>query len=177
MADMQTLARPYAKAVFELARDGSSLPQWSEVLSGLATVVAQPDIASLLDHPKVGSVTVGEKLVESLGDKLDAAGGNLVRLLASNGRLAALSAIAEEYEALRSGFEQRIDVQITAASEVPDANQQAISSALAARLKQEVNVEVSVDESLIAGAIIKAGDLVIDGSMKSELEQMGVALA
>lgn len=177
MADMQTLARPYARAVFEIGRDGSSLPQWSDVLSGLASVVTQAEIASLLDHPKVGSVTVAEKLIDALGDKLDAAGANLVRLLARNSRLAVLPGIAEEYEALRSAFEQRIDVQITAASEVPDSNKQAISSALASRLKQEVNVEVSVDESLIAGAIIKAGDLVIDGSMKSEIEQMGVALA
>ena len=176
MAELHTLARPYAKAAFELARDTQSLPHWSQTLKALAGVTADAEIASLLSNPRLSRGDVAAVLISALGDQLDALGRNFLGLLVENKRLSALSAIAEEYETLRAAAEKRVDVEITTATAVAQAQQQALIAAIRKRLAREVNVAWKTDAALVAGAVIRAGDLVIDGSIAGELAQLRQAV-
>ena len=176
MAELSTLARPYAKAVFELARDTSRFGDWSTVLRGLADAVRDPAVAAAIGHPAIGKGPLSQALVEAIGGQIGADGSNLLRLLIDNGRLKLAPAIASEYEALRAEAESVIDVEITTASAVAPAQLTALADAIARRLSRKVNVTAQVDESLIGGAVIRAGDLVIDGSSIGELERLRLQL-
>ena len=176
MAELSTMARPYAKAIFDLAQQAKTLPAWSEVLSGLAQAVATDEVAGLIGHPGLTRSELGNALVEALPDA-DAPVHNLVRLLAENSRLRLLPAIYAEYEQLRAAAESRIEIRITTASGADDSIKQSLSAAVAKRLQREVSVSRDEDESLIGGAVIRAGDLVIDGSVAGELERMRQAVA
>lgn len=176
MAELQTLARPYAKAAFELALEAQALQQWSKTLKALAGVTADAEIASLLANPRLSRSDVAAVLISALGDQLDAQGRNFLGLLAENKRIAALPAIAEEYETLRAAAEKRVDVEITTATAVAEAQQQALIGAIRKRLAREVQVAWKTDEALVAGAVIRAGDLVIDGSIAGELAQLRQAV-
>ena len=176
MAELHTLARPYAKAAFELAQETRALPHWSQTLKTLAAAMSDAQVAALLADPRLSRGDVAAVLTSALGDKLDAQGRNLVGLLAENNRLAALPAIAEEFEALRAAAESRVEVEITTAAEVAQAQQQALLDALRKRLSRELVVSWKTDPSLVAGAVIRAGDLVIDGSVSGELAQLRQAV-
>ena len=138
MAELHTLARPYAKAAFELAQETRALPHWSQTLKTLAAAMSDAQVAALLADPRLSRGDVAAVLTSALGDKLDAQGRNLVGLLAENNRLAALPAIAEEFEALRAAAESRVEVEITTAAEVAQAQQQALLDALRKRLSREL---------------------------------------
>lgn len=176
MAELSTLARPYAKAVFELARDGKALADWSALLAGVAGAVRDPAVAGAIGHPAVGRAALADALVEGLGKAATEPAKNLLRLLAENRRLALVPAIAEQYEALRAEHESRVDVQITTAAAVDAAQQQALVAAVKKKLNRDVQVQWKTDASLIAGAEIRAGDTVIDGSISGELERLRQAL-
>jgi F-type H+-transporting ATPase subunit delta len=177
MADITTLARPYAKAVFELAREEKSFAGWSAILGGLSQVVSDPQMRAMIGHPAIGRGMIGALLVEAIGSSLSEEGRNLVRLLSEYTRLKAVPAIAAEFEALRREHESRAEVEITSAAPVEKAQQEALAAAIAKRLSREVTVHWKIDESLVAGAIIRAGDLVIDGSVRGELEKLHTILA
>lgn len=177
MADISTLARPYAKAVFELARDEKSFAQWSAILGGLALAVADRKVAAAIGHPSIGRGQLGAMLIEALGERLSPAGRNFVSLLSEYGRLKAAPAIASEYERLRAEQESRVDVEITSAAAVDPAQQQTLADAIAKRLARTVSIRWETDPELVAGAVIRAGDLVIDGSVRGELEKLHTALA
>lgn len=177
MADITTLARPYAKAVFELARDSGKFKDWSATLAAIAGAVSAPQVAPLLGHPALTKADLAAVLTQALGGSLSPEGLALVRLLVENGRLSAAPAIAGQYEQLRAEAEARADVEIITAVPVAGSQQQQLLAAVGKRLGREVAVEWKTDESLIAGAVIRAGDLVIDGSVKSELERLETALA
>lgn len=172
MAELRTLARPYARAVFELAHQAGTLPQWSQTLRTLAATVSDSLVAALLTDPRLSRHELASVLIAALGDKLDGAARNLVQLLAENHRLAAVPAIAEEYEALRAEAERRVEVEITTAAAVAEPEAQALVGAVRKRLAREVQVAWKTDPALIAGAVIRAGDLVIDGSVAGELAQL-----
>jgi F-type H+-transporting ATPase subunit delta len=172
MAELQTLARPYAKAVFELARETGSLRAWTGKLSAIAAAVQSPQVAGLIGHPRVTRQLLGEALTQSLGAELGADGQGLVRLLAENGRLTLAPLIAEQFEALRAEAETRVDVQIVSAAPVPGDQQATLKAAIGKRLHREVVIDWKTDENLIAGAVIRAGDLVIDGSVSGELSRL-----
>jgi F-type H+-transporting ATPase subunit delta len=176
MADLRTLARPYAKAAFELARESRSLGQWSQTLKTLAAAAGDAQVSALLANPRLSRGDVAAVLTSALGDKLDAQARNFVKLLAENGRLSALPAIAEEFEALKAEAEQRVEVEITTATAVGEAQQQSLLAALRKRLARELEVSWKTDASLVAGAVIRAGDLVIDGSVAGELAQLRQAV-
>lgn len=176
MAELSTLARPYAKAVFELARDTSRFGDWSNVLRGLADAVSDPAVAAAIGHPAVGKGQLSQALIDALGSQIGAEGANLLRLLIDNGRLKLAPAIAAEYEALRAEAEATIDVEITTASPAAPEQLAALVDAIARRLARKLNVTAKVDESLIGGAVIRAGDLVIDGSSVGELERLRLQL-
>jgi len=177
MSDNAITARPYAQAVFELARDEGRFPHWSEVLRRLADLAGQEQVSALFSHPKVGRDDIAAILIEGCGDLLNDAGKNLVHLLVRNGRLVALEDIAEQFENLRAGEEQTINAQVESALPVSEAHQQKIAQALEKRLGRKVTLEVSTDASLIGGAVIRAGDLVIDGSVKARLEKLAAAVS
>jgi F-type H+-transporting ATPase subunit delta len=172
MAELSTLARPYAKAVFELARDESRLAEWSAMLAGLATAVRDPGVANAIGHPSVGRGQLAGVLIEAMGSKATEHSKNLLKLLSEYGRLKLAPAIAEQFETLRAEHEQRVDVQIVSAAPVDAAQQQALTAAVKKKLNRDVNVEWKTDPSLIAGALIRAGDTVIDGSISGELARL-----
>ena len=176
MAELSTLARPYAKAVFELARDEKKLADWSALLKGLATAVRDPQVASAIGHPAIGRGQLGDVLIQAMGARASDPAKNLVRLLSEYDRLALAPAIAEQFETLRAEFERRVDVQIVSAAPVDAAQQQVLLAAVKKKLNRDVNVEWKTDPSLIAGAEIRAGDTVIDGSISGELARMRQAL-
>jgi F-type H+-transporting ATPase subunit delta len=172
MAELSTLARPYAKAVFELARDASKLAEWSAMLAGVATAVRDPGVAKAIGHPAVGRGQLASVLVEAMGGKASEQEKNLLKLLAEYDRLKLAPAIAEQFEALRAEHERRVDVQIVSAAPVDAAQQKALVDAVKKKLNRDVNVEWKTDPSLIAGAQIRAGDTVIDGSISGELARL-----
>lgn len=176
MAELSTLARPYAKAVFELAREGKSFAAWGEALSALATLVATPSVAGLISHPALTKAQLFGAMDKALSGKLSPQAVSLVRLLIDNGRLATVPAIAAEFERLRAEAESRIDVEITSAAEVAPAQRDQLSAAVRKRLAREVAIAWKTDPELIGGALIRAGDLVIDGSIRGELARLQTAL-
>lgn len=177
MAQLSQVARPYAKAVFELARSDNDYAGWSALLATLATVVSDPGVAPLLSHPKVTRSALADAVSQGLAGAQGSAGQNLVRLLVDNGRLSAAPQIAEEFEALRADAERTVEVEITSAVAVPDAQQASLAKAIGERLSRQVKVQWEIDPELIAGAVIRAGDLVIDGSAKGDLARLQTMLA
>lgn len=176
MAELSTLARPYAKAAFELAHAAQALPHWSQMLKTLARAAADPQVAVLLSNPRLSRSDVASALIAALGETLDAQGRNFVKLLAEYNRLALLPAIAEQYEVLKAEAERRVEVEITTAAPVDPAQQTKLVDAVRKRLAREVDVQWKTDPALLAGAQIRAGDLVIDGSVSGELEHLRQAL-
>lgn len=176
MAEPSTLARPYAKAVFELARDESKLADWSAMLAGLAAAVRDPGVAQAIGHPAIGRGQLAEVLIQAMGSKATEHGKNLLRLLSEYNRLKLAPAIAEQFEALRAEHERRVEVQISTAAPVDAAQRQVLAAAVKKKLNRDVNVEWKTDPSLIAGAEIRAGDTVIDGSISGELARLRQAL-
>lgn len=177
MADLSTLARPYAKAAFELARDTKRFEEWGQTLDALATAVTSPDLSGLIGHPALLKSDLADVLSQAIGNALGDQGKSLVKLLVENNRLRATPFIAEQFEAMRADAESRVDVEITSAAEVSPAQQQKLTDAVSRRLSRDVVVSWKTDESLVAGAVIRAGDLVIDGSVSGELDKMRIALA
>ncbi|MGH8442766.1 MAG: F0F1 ATP synthase subunit delta [Nevskiaceae bacterium] len=186
MAEPSTLARPYAKAVFELARDeqeagagraaAGGLADWSALLAGLAGAVRDKSVAAAIGHPAVGRGQLADVLIQAMGPKATEQAKNLLRLLSEYGRLKLAPMIAEQYEALRAEHERRVDVEIVSAVPVDAAQQQALVAAVQKKLNRDVKVEWKTDPSLIAGAQIRAGDTIIDGSISGELARLRQAL-
>ena len=176
MADRATIARPYARAAFAHAREGKELAAWSKLLGTTAATVADARIARLIGNPHV----TGEQLVELLADVSMGAAGkdgrNFLLALAENRRLALLPEIAAQFETLRAEIENVIDVEIVTALEIAAPQQKRLAEALKRRLGREVRMHTRIDETLIGGAIVRAGDLVIDGSLKGRLARLASAL-
>ena len=175
MAELSTLARPYAKAIFELARDEKKLADWSALLAGLAAAVRDPQVAAAIGHPAIGRGQLADLLIEGMG-KASGESKNLLRLLSEYNRLKLAPSIHEQFETLRAEYETRVDVEIVSAAPVAAAQQKVLADAIAKRLAREVHIEWKTDEKLVAGALVRAGDLVIDGSVAGELEQLRHAL-
>lgn len=176
MADLSTLARPYAKAVFALARETGKFKEWSAQLAALAAAVSDPQLARLVGHPavtKADLIAVFGEASKPLGKE----GQSLLALLVENNRLKSAGFLAQQFETLRAEAESRVDVEITSAVSVDKAQQDALANAIKKRLKLDVGIEWNTDAALIAGAVIRAGDLVIDGSVRGELERLHTALA
>ena len=177
MSELTTAARPYAKAVFEMAHETGALTNWSAQLAAMSAVVAADGSAALLNHPRITKEQKAEILAEAAGDALDDQGRNLLRVLAENDRFVLLPEIATIFEQLKAEAEGAVEAEITSAQEISDEQQQAIAAALQKRLGREVKLVTKVDPSLMGGAIIRAGDLVIDGSIQGRLQDMKAALA
>ncbi|MDH5516947.1 MAG: F0F1 ATP synthase subunit delta [Gammaproteobacteria bacterium] len=176
MSDISTTARPYARAVFESARGKSSQPKWSEALALMTLVANDPTMNDVLDNPKMTKEQKGDLFASVCGDKIDESGKNLIMLLAENERLSVLPAIAEQYETLRSKDEGIVDAEVTSAMPLTDEQESALKESLKKKLGSDVSLTSKVDESLIGGVVIRAGDMVIDGSIQSQLASLSNAL-
>ncbi|WP_163557903.1 F0F1 ATP synthase subunit delta [Halomonas sp. NO4] len=176
MAELSTVARPYAKAAFEYARDHKALETWSEWLGKLGQVVAVRDVQKLLSSPSVAAERKTGLVVELAEVKLDEAAQRFLEALGGKGRLAALPAIAEQFERLRAEHDQRIDVTVVSAYALDDKQQQKLAGALKKRLNREISITTQVDSSLLGGVILRAGDTVIDGSVRGRLNRLSEAL-
>lgn len=172
MQGLSTLARPYAKAVFAHAREHSKLGEFSGQLTALNQIISDAEIERLIGHPRMPQDQLADLIIGVAGEQLDEAGGNLVRVLAENQRLPLLPEIAAQYEQLRAAAENRLDVQVTSAMPLDDEQQQRLRDSLAERFGRDIDLSVSIDEDLLAGAIIRAGDQVIDGSARGRLERL-----
>ena len=177
MAELSTIARPYAKALFEVYADAGKLADGERVVEALAAAGSHEQVADLIGHPKVADADLEGLIAAACGDALDAEGANLLKLLIANDRLVIAPALAEQYAVLKAEAESRIDVQVTAAKPVSDDAKAALADALSKRLGRTVDITVDTDESLIGGAIIRAGDMVIDGSVKGRVARIAQTLA
>ena len=179
MAENGAIARPYAQAVFEIARDEGQLAQWSDFLHAAATVVSDPAVDRLIHDPATDTASLVQLISEVSSKAANGAGSgghNLLRLMAENRRLPLLPEVADIFDGLRAEIENRVDVILAAAAPVDAAQQDKIAGALKRRLGREVNLEFKLDESLIGGARLQADDLVIDGSVRTGLEKLARAL-
>jgi F-type H+-transporting ATPase subunit delta len=183
MADNNTVARPYAQAVFELANDAGNLGPWSESLDIAGQLLADRALVEYLGNPEFNNDQRLEFLTglfKKAGAKLlaggDAKGTNFLKLLLENRRIAVLPEIAEHFEALRAKVENTVDAVVTSATKLSKKQVGEIVAALKARLGCDVKVETEIDENLIGGAVIRAGDVVIDGSLRARLEGLATAL-
>jgi F-type H+-transporting ATPase subunit delta len=176
MADRATIARPYARAAFAHAHAARELPAWSKLLGTAAVAAADTRVARLIGNPHVTGLELVELLTGVAGGAAGEGGRNFLLALAANRRLALLPAIAAQFEMLRAEIENVVDVEVIAAREIAAPQQKRLAEALKRRLGREVRMHTRIDESLIGGAIVRAGDLVIDGSLKGRLARLGSAL-
>lgn len=178
MAELATLARPYARAAFEAAReDGDDgLDRWSRMLALLAAAVEQEVVADAIVSPSRTPEGKARMLVDLLEDDLNEKGRNLVRLLADNKRLELMPEIAPLYEELKDAFLRTLEVEVVSAREVSKADLDALSEKLSARFDKQIALTSRIDPSLLGGAVIRAGDEVIDGSIRGRLDRLADTL-
>jgi F-type H+-transporting ATPase subunit delta len=167
-----TIARPYAEAIFARAVEADKLDLWSDMLALLAGVVTDPTMAALIAEPKLDREEMTGLLIEIGGGRLTDEGRNLVRILVENDRLALVPEIAALFERRKAEHEGAIDVTIESAFDVKPAEQKALAQALRAKLGREVRVNSVTVPGLIGGVRIRAGDLVIDGTVQGRLQQL-----
>ena len=171
MADRLTIARPYAKAAFQQAKADGQLTAWSNALGRAAAAVADPRVRALFGSPKVTTAQLAE-LITGVAGELDDRSRNFLALVADSKRLPFLPEISQIFDSLKADAERVVDVHITAATALPEAEAAQLTAALAKRFDRTVRVESSVDPSLIGGAVVRAGDLTIDGSLKARLARL-----
>jgi F-type H+-transporting ATPase subunit delta len=176
MADKLTIARPYARAAFEEASKDGALDAWSDALKVAAEVVADARVADLLGNPHVTPQQLAQLFIDIGGKGLGAHGANFVRTLAENGRLAYLPEIASLFDGMKDQAQGMADVTVTSAAALDTAQQQQLAVALEKRLKRKVRLHTQIDPRLLGGAIIRSGDLVIDGSLSTRLARIAYEL-
>jgi F-type H+-transporting ATPase subunit delta len=176
MAERITTARPYAKAIFALARQANTLAGTAEGLTLGAQVVADPRVHELLGSPHVTATQLAELVNGIAGSKLDQHGRDFVALLAQNRRLGFLPEIAALFAQMKAEVENAVDVDVTSATALTPDQESRYAAALQKKLGRSVRLRTKVDGSLLGGAVLKAGDLVIDGSIKGRLERLATEL-
>ena len=185
MADNHTIARPYAQACFEVARENNALEEVGRSLAVGRELMADGRIAAFLANPALTDekrlAFLQELFARAEGPDSVFGGGsqhgtNFLKLLLEYGRVGVLPEIAERFDALKAAVENTVDVKVTSAAKISAAQQKQIAAALQKRLGRTVNLETELDENLIGGAVIRAGDVVIDGSMRARLQGLATAL-
>ena len=183
MADNNTVARPYAQAAFELAHESGELATWSEGLSIAGELLADGRVARFLSDPALDNDKRLEFLTGLFGKAnakvlagKDKKGTNFLKLLLEYRRVAVMPEISEHFERLKANVENTVDVTVTSATTLSAGQQKEIAKALEKRLGRDINLETAIDETLIGGAVITAGDIVIDGSTRARLNSLTNAL-
>ena len=176
MSELATLARPYAAAVFKRAKETHATANWSQSLAFMSAVLSDEEISVLVDNPKVSNERLSALMLDICQGQVDEEGANFLKLLVQNNRLtlaAAISKIFEEYKAESEGY---VDVEVTTAYAFSKEEKQSFTSALEKKLSKKVHMNVTVDKSLIGGVLVRAGDRVIDGSIRGQLQQLAKRL-
>lgn len=176
MAEAITVARPYAQAAFMSANAKQALKDWSDMLSLMAAIADDAAMHDLIDSPHLTETQLADLFIEVAGDNVNDSGANFIRILAENRRLALLPEIAALYEIQRRAAEGIVQAEMVTAFPATEAQQAEIIASLSKRLGRDIELSCSTDAELLGGAIIRAGDLVIDGSVRGKLERLGSAL-
>jgi|TARA_B110000503_G_C7161524_1_gene419890 F-type H+-transporting ATPase subunit delta len=176
MAEISTLARPYAKAAFSAAVDGGSIAAWSIALETLAMITETEAVNELLLSPSVNALDKAKTMASIAGDLCNEGTANLLVVLSENDRFALLPEISAQFELLKAEHEKSADVVVTSAFALSDAQQNTLTVKLSAKLDRAVALTVNVDSALIGGVIIRAGDLVIDDSVRGKLSKLAEAM-
>jgi len=177
VADVATIARPYARAAFEHAHAAGQLAPWGDLLARAGAAVEDERVAALIGNPHVQRAELVALIVEVAGATGDDKARNFIQLLADNGRLAALPQVAAQYAALRAEVENTVDVTVTSALPLTAEQSDKLVQALSRRLRRTVRLSATVDPSLIGGAVVRAGDFVIDGSLRGRVERLSNTMA
>ncbi|SRR5690554_1061640 len=172
MADLTTLARPYAKAAFKLAQEQQAMQQWSVMIQLLSVVSQQEKVQQVLGSPNLTAQQQAQTLIEVCGDALDDSGKNLVKILAEKKRFALLPEISQLFDALKAEAEKTVNVEIISVVSLDSALEKQLAEALKNKLNRTVSISSTIDKNLIGGAIIRAGDTVIDRSVRSRLAKL-----
>lgn len=176
MADNASTARPYAKALFELAQESGAFDSWSGAIAKISAITSDEDFSALVSDPRVDRARIGELLIDLSQDVLPDGGANFVNLLIQNDRLDAMSDIEQQFSEMVAKAQASVNAEVITAIALSDSQKESLESALEKRLGLKVSLQESVDPSLVGGAIVKAGDLVIDGSAKGRIEKLTSAL-
>jgi F-type H+-transporting ATPase subunit delta len=177
VAENATVARPYAHAAFETAHAAGQLARWGEVLSAAGTAISDERVAVLLGNPHVRKADLVGLLAEVAGVAGDEKLHNFLHLLADNGRLPLLPEIATQYAALRADVENTVEVTVTSALPLTAEQSAKLVEALKKRLGRTVRLHAEVDPALVGGAVVRAGDFVVDGSLRGRIERLGNIMA
>ncbi|QSX30082.1 F0F1 ATP synthase subunit delta [Shewanella cyperi] len=171
MAELTTIARPYAKAAFDFAIEKQAVDSWAEMLS-FAALVSENDTMRPLLAGSLASAKLAKLFIDVCGEQINEHGQNLIKVMAENGRLEVLPAVSQLFAEYRNEWAKEVEADVVSASELSSEQQQQISVSLEKRLARKVKLNCSIDAGLIAGVIIKAGDLVIDGSVRGKLARL-----
>ena len=177
MSSLTTLARPYAKAAFELANSDCNLAAWDEMLAAAASVTADEGMANWLQSPHSSPEKAIEIIVEAMGGEVDPRFQGYLGVLADNDRLSLCGEISRMFEHLRAEAEKRLQVRIVSAVALQEADTERVRIALAKRFDREITLSNEVDTDVLGGAIIYAGDQVIDGSLLGRLKRLEASLS
>ncbi|MEH0874242.1 F0F1 ATP synthase subunit delta [Pectobacterium cacticida] len=175
MSEFVTVARPYAKAAFDFAVENQALDRWQNMLAFSAEVARNEQIAELLSGA-VAPIELAKTFIAVCGDQLDEAGQNLVKVMAENGRLPVLPEVLAQFIQLRAAMESTVDVEVISANKLNEQQLSKIAAAMEKRLSRKVKLNCKIDKSVMAGVIIRAGDMVIDGSIRGRLERLADVL-
>lgn len=170
--DATTIARPYAEAVFARAVETDKLDLWSDMLELLALAARDPGLSGLIASPKLDKSQMTELMLDIGGGRLSDEGKNLVRMLVSNGRLSVLPEIASLFEARKAEHQGTLEVHVTSAYALKPAQEQQLAEALKRKLGREIRITSEEDRGLIGGFRLRAGDMVIDGSISAQLGKL-----
>jgi F-type H+-transporting ATPase subunit delta len=176
MAELATIARPYAEAVFRLAKQGNALPAWSDALNLIATVYQDPQMQAVMANPKVTPADVERLMLAICGERIDGVARNLIQLLVHNRRLSVLAEIRELFEQLKLEDEGKLDAKISSAFPMEEAQRNQVVNLLSSRFKRKINATVTVDPDLIGGIKVEVGDKVWDASVRGRLQTMAATL-
>ena len=177
MAEISTIARPYAVATYKIGKETKSLAKWSEMLAFAATVANDTQMQAYVQNPKVVASDLQATFLKVCGDKLNEQGQNLIRVLVEYNRMSILPAIASAFEALKAQDEGTLDAQIIAASKPTGAEINDLLKRLEAKFGKKIEADVTIDAELIGGFKIIVGDTVIDSSVKGQLQNLAYTLA
>lgn len=176
MTDLATLARPYAQAVFKIAKQSNSANQWSDMLGFLSIVASDKSIVAITNNPKASKASLQQLLLDISQDQLNQEGTNFLKLLIENSRVSLLPEIAELFEQSRADDEGYVDVDVKTAYAFTQMEEKKLATTLEKKLNRSVHMNVQTDMSLIAGFWAKAGDTVIDASLKGQIQQLAKIL-
>lgn len=176
MAELSTLARPYAEAAFKRAKQTDSAKVWAQALQFLSALIQDRELSAIVNNPRVGKEKITQLLLDICQEQISDEAKNLLKMLIDNGKLQLLPKISELYEEHKAEDEGYVNVDLYSAYSLTKAEQSKYVAMLEKQLNKKVNAVVSVDKSLIGGILAKAGDKVIDGSIRGQLHQLAKRL-